>query len=63
VFHISPGGSETLDFIVGTASLEPGADYVVQPGRYEVVVPVDLEVNGGPGPVRILARGCFIEVT
>jgi hypothetical protein len=63
VFHISPGGSETLNFIVGTASCEPGAGYVVQPGRYEVVVPVDLVVEGGQGAAPILARDCFVEVT
>jgi hypothetical protein len=47
VFHISPGGSETLNFVVGTASCEPGAGYVVWPGRYEVIVLVDLVVEGG----------------
>jgi hypothetical protein len=63
VFHISPGGSETLNFVVGTASCEPGAGYVVWPGRYEVIVPVDLVVEGGRGAARILARDCFIEVS
>jgi hypothetical protein len=62
-FHISPGGSETLNFVAGSASCEPGAGYVVEPGRYEVIVPVDLAVGGGQGAARILARDCFVEVT
>ncbi len=61
VLHLRPGASQTLPFIVGTASSEPGAGYVVPAGRYEVVVPVGLEVEGR-GAVRILARHCFIEV-
>jgi hypothetical protein len=63
LFNIGPGGSETLNFVVGTASSEPGAGYLVPPGQYEVLVPVELEVEGGQGTALLLARDCFIEVT
>jgi hypothetical protein len=66
MIHIDPGSSDTLSFTAGTASCEPDDRYVVRPGQYEVVVPVDLEARsrrGHPMTVRILARGCFISVT
>lgn len=63
VLRISPGGNATLNFIVGTASCEPGTGYVVRPSRYEVIVPVDLAAKGTQDTARILARDCFVEVT
>lgn len=60
-FQIIPGDSDTLPFVVGTASCEPGTEYVVPAGPYEVVVSVRLQV-GGRDDFHLLARDCFIEV-
>ena len=41
----------------GTASCEPGPDYQVPAGRYEVVVPLDLDISGLSH--RFAAEGCI----
>lgn len=62
MFRITPGNSETLNFISGTASCEPSEEFVIQPGTYELVVPVEMQIGTDRIGVTILARNCFITV-
>lgn len=52
----NPGDCVSTWFSTGTASCEPGPHYSVPAGRYEVVVPLDLNISGEKR--TLLAEGC-----
>jgi hypothetical protein len=59
---LSPGEGMSIGFITGTASCQPGADYVVPVGRYELVVPLSVELAGDNEKIQLTAEGGFAVV-
>jgi len=55
-----PGDTASNWWSTGTASCEPGPDYQVPAGRYEVVVPLHLDISGERQ--TLAAQGCIAVV-
>ncbi len=55
-----PGDTASNWWSTGTASCEPGPDYQVPAGRYEVIVPLDLDISGERQ--TLAAEGCIAVV-
>jgi hypothetical protein len=63
VVELDTGGIASFNFIVGTASCEANNRYVVEPGGYDVLVPLSISDIGTRDPDRLLVQDSFVRVT
>jgi len=45
-FHVTPGATERIPLLIGTASVVPDLGYTVPPGMWGIQVPLDLRRDG-----------------
>jgi len=63
VVKLDTGGVASFNFIVGTASCEADNRYVVEPGSYDVAVPLSISRRGSLDRDHLIIQGCSVRVT